>query len=180
MTEFATASTVPAHTIADAAGGDAAAFTRIVHAHHDDMVRICQVITGDPDAAQDAAQAAWPIAWQKLRSLREPDRLRQWLMAIAVNEARQTIRRRRQIQVVTIEVADLEWADTDPASRTADADLLAAVRRLTADERSILALRYVAGYDAVEIGRALGMSASGVRSRLSRIVARLREELQDD
>jgi len=58
--------------------------------------------------------------------------------------------------------------------------LLAAVRTLTADERSILALRYVAGFDAVEIGRALGLSASGVRSRLSRIVARLREELQDD
>ena len=180
MTEFATASTIPAHTIADAAGGDAAAFTRIVRAHHDDMVRICQVITGDPDAAQDAAQAAWPIAWQKLRSLRDPDRLRQWLMAIAVNEARQSIRRRRQIQLVSLDAADREWGGTDPAARTPDADLLAAIRQLTADERSILALRYVAGFDAVEIGRALGMSASGVRSRLSRIVARLREELQDE
>ena len=180
MTELATTSRIPARTIADAADGDAAAFTRIVRAHHDDMVRICQVITGDPDAAQDATQAAWPIAWKKLRSLRDPDHLRQWLMAIAVNEARQAIRRRRQIRVVTLEVADLEWGDTDPAARTADADLLAAVRTLTADERSILALRYVAGFDAVEIGRALGLSASGVRSRLSRIVARLREELQDD
>lgn len=180
MTQLASATTIPAHTIADAAGGDVAAFTRIVLAHHDDMVRICQVITGDPEAAQDAAQAAWPIAWTKLRSLRDADRLRQWLMAIAVNEARQSIRRRRQIRMVTLDVADLEWADSDPAARAADADLLSAVRHLTADERSILALRFVAGFDAVEIGRALGLSASGVRSRLSRIVARLREELQDD
>ena len=75
------------------------------------------------------------------------------------------------------------WAGTSPVPPSGSAaaeHLLAAVRQLTADERSILALRYVAGFDAAEIGRALGLSASGVRSRLSRIVARLREVLQDE
>ena len=53
------------------------------------------------------------------------------------------------------------------------------MRGLSAEDRALLALRYVAGFDATEIGRALGMSASGVRSRLSRLVARLRTELED-
>jgi DNA-directed RNA polymerase specialized sigma24 family protein len=37
----------------------------------------------------------------------------------------------------------------------------------------------VAGLDASEIGQALGLSSSGVRSRLSRLIAQLRTELDD-
>ncbi len=62
--------------------GDAVAFARIVAAHHDPMARLCFVICGDQDMAQDAVQAAWPIAWRKLGSLREAGNLRPWLVTI--------------------------------------------------------------------------------------------------
>ena len=65
-----------------AAAGDADALARIVGAYHDDMARIAFVICGDADLAQDAVQAAWPMAWRKLGSLREPERLRPWLMSV--------------------------------------------------------------------------------------------------
>ena len=174
--------TVPrgiAATVADAAAGDVAALARIVGAHHDDMARICYVICGDQDTAQDAVQAAWPIAWRKLRSLRDPERLRPWLMAIAANEARQILRRRRRYRVVEIEVADVGSDRFDPGARAGHVDLATALRRLTAEDRTLLALRHVAGYDATEIGREMGISASGVRSRLARLTARLRTELED-
>lgn len=57
---------IPATIVSAAAGGDAMAFAQIVRAHHDDMARVCRVVCGDPELAQDAAQAAWPIAWRKL------------------------------------------------------------------------------------------------------------------
>ena len=50
--------------------------------------------------------------------------------------------------------------------------------RLDPDERRLLALRYLAGLDSTQIAREIGLSASGVRSRLSRLVDRLREELR--
>ena len=56
--------------------GDQAAFARIVRLHHADMVRVCFVVAGDMDAAEEAVAAAWPIAWRRLGTLREPDRLR--------------------------------------------------------------------------------------------------------
>ena len=46
-------------------------------------------------------------------------------------------------------------------------------------DRTLLGLRYVAGFDATEIGVAMGMSASGVRTRLSRVLDRLRTEVDD-
>jgi RNA polymerase sigma factor (sigma-70 family) len=180
VSEAALPNAIPATIVAAAAAGDAMAFARIVRAHHDDMVRVCQVICGDPDLAQDAAQAAWPIALRKLSTLRDPDRLRPWLVTVAANEARQLLRRQRRDRVVPIDVADIHSDVADPASHPGDADLLAAIRLLPADERALLAMRYVAGFDATEIGRAIGMSPSGVRTRLSRLVTRLRKELGDD
>lgn len=80
--------------VAEAANGDEAAFARIVAAHHDDMARVAFVVCRDIHLAQEAAHAAWPIAWRKLATIRDPDKLRPWLMAIAANEARSLARRR--------------------------------------------------------------------------------------
>jgi RNA polymerase sigma-70 factor (ECF subfamily) len=175
-----TATVTQQRTLDAAMAGDVAAFAQIVRAHHDDMVRVCQVICGDPDLSQDAVQAAWAIAWRRLGSLRDPDRLRPWLISVAANEARQLQRRLRRDHVVAIDVVDVEADGSDPAIRAADADLLAAVRRLPAEDRALLAMRYVAGFDATEIADAVGISASGVRSRLSRLVLRLRTEIGDE
>jgi len=59
-------------------------------------------------------------------------------------------------------------------------DLQAALVRLEPAERGLLAMRYLAGLNAQEIGVATGLTASGVRTRLSRLVARLREDLDHE
>jgi len=180
VADVSTSGLIPAQTVADAVAGDTMAFARIVRAHHDDMARVCQVICGDPDLAQDATQAAWPIVWRKLGTLRDPEKLRPWLVSVAANEARQLVRRYRRDRVVSIDLADVRSDDSDPGRRWADDTLVAAIRRLPAEDRTLIALRYVAGFDATEIGRTVGLSSSGVRSRLARLVARLREEVDDE
>jgi RNA polymerase sigma factor (sigma-70 family) len=167
-------------TVADAIAGDRVALAQIVLAYHDDMARIAFVVCGDAELAQDAVQSAWPKAWRKLGSVREHDKLRQWLMAVAGNEARQLVRSRQGRRVVEIAAADIASSAGDPARRAAALDLGFALRGLSADDRAILALRHVGGYDATEIGRALGMAPASVRTRLARTIARLRKELTDD
>jgi len=62
---------------------DETAFTRIVARYHPDLLRIALVVCGDVDVAAEAAQAAWVVAWRRLRELRDPANLRPWLMSIA-------------------------------------------------------------------------------------------------
>src|SRR5687768_10021131 len=103
--------------VASAAAGDDLAFARIVSAFHDDMLRVCAFVAGDESVAEDAVQVAWSIAWRKLDSLRHPERLRPWLMRIAVNETKRSMarsRRRRGIEVAA-ELAGLPASD-DPAA----------------------------------------------------------------
>jgi RNA polymerase sigma-70 factor, ECF subfamily len=167
--------------VRSAARGDETAFAQLVARHHASMVRVAWVIADDADTALDAVQSAWAIAWRELHRLREPERVGTWLVAIAANEARAAMRRQRRRTLTEIPIST-EREDAsgggDPGQSIASVDLDRALRRLSPDERRLLALRYVAGYDSVDIGRMTGTSASGIRSRLSRLLERLRKDLE--
>ncbi len=161
-----------------AAAGDDTAFARIVNAHHEDMRRVCVVMTGDEQLAEDAVQAAWAIAWQKLGTLRQPDRLRPWLVSVAVNQAKDMLRGQRRTPAAGLDIATSRVSGgVDPATGIESLDLLAAMDRLEPDDRALVAMRYVIGFDATELAAAIGLSPSGTRTRLERVLARLRQEL---
>lgn len=181
MTGVATTAEPPtaAATIARAAAGDRVAFTQIVNAYHADMARVAYVVSGDPTIAEDAVQAAWSISWRKLGSLRDPDRLRPWLVSVAANEARQMLRRQHRTRIDEIDARPHADNLADPSDAIDRLDLVNALGHLKPEDRALVALRYVAGLGSDEIASLTGMSASGVRGRLSRVLARLRKELRD-
>jgi RNA polymerase sigma-70 factor (ECF subfamily) len=166
-------------TVRSAVQGDEVAFARLVAEHHAAMARVAYVICGDADVTRDAVQSAWAIAWRRMGSLRDPAQVRPWLIRIAANEAKQALRRRRREHVVDIS-SRLIGVDGDVPIALELADLEHALRRLSPDERSLLAMRYAAGLDSAEIARHVGLSASGVRSRLARLLDRLRSDLALD
>jgi RNA polymerase sigma-70 factor (ECF subfamily) len=170
----------PEGLVRAAVSGDELAFATIIDRHRASMTRVAYLVCGDADLAEESVQAAWPIVWQRLSSIREPDRLGAWLASIAVNEARQLVRRRRRRSVVESAMAIHESETApDPAHGVPDIDLARALSGLEPEDRALLALRYVAGLNSFELGRTLGMSPSGLRRRLARLLARLREELRD-
>lgn len=172
----------PEPMIRDAVAGDEVAFAQIVATYDDDLARVAYLVCGDLDLAHEATQAAWLRAWRKLSSLRDPDRLRPWLVAIAVNEARQVLRRRRRRAVREITMDDLETVAGTRSTDMVDErllDLRRVLAGLSPEDRGLVAMRYVLGLTSDEIGAAIGLTGAGVRSRLARLVARLREDLGD-
>jgi len=161
-----------------AAAGDDVAFARIVAAHHEDMRRVCVVMTRDEALAEDAVQSAWSVAWRKLASLKDPQRLRPWLVSIAVNQAKDMLRKRRRTLAFDLDASTARVSGgIDPATGIESLDLLAAMDRLDPEDRALIAMRYVAGFDATEISTAIGLSPAGTRTRLKRVIDRLRQEL---
>ena len=169
-----------ADTLASAAAGDEIAFQHIIAAHHEDLRRVCQAISGDHAIADDATQAAWLVAWKKLHKVHGPEQLRPWLMSVAVNEAKKLMsKRRRRAEVEVAADASGEPGGIDPATGVAAVDLRAAISRLDPDDAALLAMRYVAGFDSNELSKATGISPSGTRSRIERALKRLRKDLSD-
>ena len=167
--------------LASAAAGNEIAFRRSIADHHEDMRRVCRAIAGDDTVADEAVAAAWVVAWKKLDRVHGPAQLRPWLVSVAANEVRQLLRKRRRRAGVELSVdAATEPGGIDPDTGVAAVDLRAALARLHPDDAALLAMRYVAGFNSNERALATGISPSGTRSRIERLLKRLREDLGDD
>jgi RNA polymerase sigma factor (sigma-70 family) len=164
--------------LAAAVAGDEVAFRTIIATHHDDMRRVARYIARDGTLAEEATQAAWVIAWKKLSNVNGEENLRPWLVSVAANEAKRVLRKgRRRAEVEVVADASSEPGGIDPATGIDLMDFRAALARLDPDDRALLAMRYVAGFDSNELAVALGISPSGTRNRIERLRKRLQQEL---
>lgn len=160
--------------------GDTALDERAFEALFEDasamLLRLSIVICGDRDLAEDAVQGAWERAWQRRGDLRDADKAKAWLVAITANEARMLARRgrlRSRIESIFARVSSESTESIDGSS----IDLRAALARLSPEERTLLALRYIAGYTSPVIADITGSTPGVVRVRLTRIHRRLRRDL---
>jgi len=166
--------------------GDAAAYEDLVRAHQHIAFRTACLITGSAADAQEAAQDGFVKAWSALPRFRAGAPFRPWLLAIVANEARQCRRAAGRREGWTAR-AIAEHGQTDaavaPSAEVAVLDherrdaLLAALAELDERDREVLALRYLLDLPEREIAAVLDCRPGTVKSRLSRALARLREEL---
>lgn len=141
-----------------------------MHARIDAVYRVSFAITGDEADARDATQETFVAAWRQIRRLRDVERFDAWLQRVAVNSARMTLRaraRRRVREIPSGDVAALAAVvDRRPTDRT-DADRLGvALDRLPLDQRELLVLHHLEGYQVAEIAAILEIPVGTVKSRL--------------
>ncbi len=110
-----------AHLAVAAAGGDSVAFGAIYDRYADRLYDFCVGMLRDREAAADCVQDVFVTAATKLALLREPDRLRSWLYAIARHEAIGRLNARRR--------EDLTDTMPDQPSGEPDTEALAAPPR---------------------------------------------------
>ena len=168
-------------TVRRAAEGDEIAFARLVAAHHASMARVAFVIVGDTTVASDAVQAAWEIAWRRLRDLRDPDQVHAWLVAIAANEARGAIRRGRRRPVVDLSNSLDRLGDGDPAEGIDLVDLERALRRLKPEDRGLdRPLAMSRASIPRRSPRSSGVPPRACAHAFARLLDRLRTDLEHD
>src|ERR1700751_3344656 len=98
---------IVAAIVAGDPAGLAAAYDSYAAALH----AYCRSLLGEPADAADAVQDTFVIAAAKLGGLRDPDRLRPWLYAVARNECHRRLRGRAT--AAPLDDAD-EMADSAP------------------------------------------------------------------
>jgi RNA polymerase sigma-70 factor (ECF subfamily) len=155
--------------IASRAGrGDSAAFVQFVERYRAPLISYAYGLTGRRDDAEELAQEAFCRVWEKLPTLRQPDRIVSWLYRIAHNLAVSATRRPQgaPLPAEAVAVAD---SRPDPG-----ADVHRAVGSLPEPQRLVVSLRHFTGLSHEEIARTLNVPAGTVRSRLSRAYERLR------
>ncbi|KMO69675.1 RNA polymerase sigma factor [Mycolicibacterium chlorophenolicum] len=160
-----------------AAAGDPHALAAIYDRYADRLHDFCIGMLRDRDAAADCVQDTFCTAAARLAQLREPDKLRSWLYAVARNEALRRIRARRRERSVDAvpEVASSEAGPEVLAARSALADLVTeAAGGLSDRDRVVLELSYYHGLDGPELAEALEASPAAA----TKMVQRLRDTVE--
>jgi RNA polymerase sigma factor (sigma-70 family) len=135
--------------------------------------------------AEDVTQDAFLAAWQELPRLRDTDQFVPWLRRILVNRARDHHRgERRHLRPADLNAAlavvERRPGRTDPASEVdALTDLHRALATLTIDQRTVVALHYLADLTLPEVAAVLGIPTGTAKSRLNAALVVLRRRLGD-
>jgi RNA polymerase sigma-70 factor, ECF subfamily len=158
-----------------ARAGEVEAFESIVLAKGEPMFRTALAILGSEADARDATQETFINAWRGIGGLRNIDRFDAWLGRTLINQCRMVLRRRGRVR--EIDVAPT-LADRSAADFARDFD--EAFARISVDQRALLVLHHLHGYDVAEIGAWLGIPSGTVKWRLHRARRVLRNELERD
>jgi RNA polymerase sigma factor (sigma-70 family) len=163
---------------------DLESYDQLVREHQGIAFRTAYVITGSAADAEEVVQDAFVKAYRARGRFRSGAPFRPWLLAIVANEARNRRRatgRRARLSLQLAEERPSGGAAPSPEvallAREERAELLAAVDRLGEDQRAAVACRYFLGLSEAETAAVLGCRPGTVKSRLSRALARLEEEL---
>ena len=159
------------------------------------LAHYCAYHSGDRDAAEDLAQETLVEAWRNHHKLRDLDKSKPWLAAIARNICQRWGRARGReaarladttafAQSETLDQLDLLPDEIDLERDLERGELIALLDRALAllpnDTRDILVAHYVEGLPQSEIAARLGLTENAIAVRLHRGRRGLRELLAND
>lgn len=140
----------------------------------------CRTLLADPADAADAVQDTFVIAAAKLGALRDPDRLRPWLYAVARNECHRRLRGRAR-QAGLDEAGDMTDLSADVSEEAERGELrglvLAAIGGLNPGDREVIELNLRHDLDGADLADALGVPANQAHALASRARTQLERSL---
>lgn len=166
-------------------GNDRAAFCEIVTRYQNLLCSIAYAAIGDIKQSEDLAQEVFIEAWQKLDTLKEPEKLKAWLCGILRFKISHYVRKTKQQPIQSVEdIAQHELPDSAYPSEEINA-IDAQERHLlwemlsTVDlaYREPLILFYRQQHSVERVAEELDLSIDAAKQRLSRGRKQLKETI---
>jgi RNA polymerase sigma factor (sigma-70 family) len=165
-------------TVVEAArAGSPDAWTELVARFQDAAVAVALRWSRDPDAARDAAQEAFILAFGHLHELEDPAAFPAWFLRLV----RTACHRQRRCAAADLPLDHAVADRADPASvamsRLEAERVRAAVEALPEAERAVVALHHLGGLTHPEVAAFLGIGLSAAKKRAHVARRRMREVL---
>ena len=161
-----------AELVRAATAGDRGAFAAIYDRYADRLHDFCWSVLRDRDEAADATQDAFLVAAERLGQLRDPERLRPWLYAVARSQALHRVRARSRVAPEE-EMTELPDPASGPEQAAERSDLRElvwnAAAGLSERDRALLDLHLRHGLEGAELGQAMGVEPGHAYVLLSRL-----------
>jgi RNA polymerase sigma-70 factor (ECF subfamily) len=154
--------------------GDSEAFTQLVETYQTPVFHLCYRMLGDEQEAEDAAQETFWRAYQSLKRYDPQRSFATWLLSIAAHYCIDQ-RRRSKVPLMSLELLPEDGVpDSSPTPEKVvgkgqeDASIRQLLDYLAPQDKAAVIMRYWYDLSDEEIGKALSLSISAVKSRLFR------------
>lgn len=162
--------------LARMAAGDRTALAALYRAYQRPLGRFLARLTSRPDILQEVVNDCFWIVWQKAAEFRGDSRVSTWIFGIAYRCALKALRQHGEEAVD--HAIDDATAVADPGDDRELRDWLGkGLVRLSADQRAVLELAYVAGYSIEEIAAIQQCPVGTVKARMFHARVKLRHLL---
>lgn len=143
---------------------------------YQDLYRFALYTLGNPQDAEDAVSEAVTDAYQGFAGLKKQESFRPWMFRILTIKCKRKMKEyvNRPVQLESAEVAEFETEWEAEESQ----DVRNAYFTLSGQERLIISLSVFGGYTSREIGKALMLRDTTVRSKLSRALEKMEKILE--
>ncbi len=159
--------------------GDQRAFEMLAADAYTRLFRLAHGILRDGAKADDATQQALVSIWRSLPRLRDPARFEGWCCRLLVNACHDQVRRAPRWTSAATLPRSQEPLAYDAISPVAERDALEhALRRVSFDQRTVLAMRFLFDMTPDEIAETLTIPRKTVYSRLKRGVESMRAAME--
>lgn len=145
-----------------------------VDAYGSMLLRVCLTLLADKYDADDALQETFFRLFTKAPEFRDSEHRKAWLIRVAINICKDTLRRRNRETYLSLDDLD-EYGIAEN-----DLGVLDSVMLLPVIYREVILLHYIENYKVTEISDILGITEAAVKKRLQYAREKLRLEFDNN
>ncbi len=167
--------------------GDKSAFEKIYIELSPEIYAIVCEITQNKEEAQDLVQDCFVAAMENVSTLKEPDKIKNWLIRIAANKSRDYLKKKKPSILTEDQYSIIENLAEEDTAIIPDAsleteerieDVREILNSLTEDKRLCILLRYRYDMSYAEIAQELEITENAVKSRIFRAKEDIEKEAE--
>lgn len=165
--------------INDAQKGDSEAFTKLIYSIRMDLYKIARMRLDSNDDIEDAVQETIIDGFNSLKSLRNPNCFKKWIIKILINKCNKIYRQKRKNNISFEEIEAENYIGYNPIERTDDCmEFSFMLKSLNYNEKIAIILYYVEDYTTKEISKILKTSENTIKSRLRRAKIKMKQNYE--
>ncbi|MEQ6377490.1 sigma-70 family RNA polymerase sigma factor [Bacillaceae bacterium S4-13-56] len=157
--------------------GNDKAFTTLFQQYEQDIYRMAFVYMKNQPDALDVVQETAYRSFKSIKSLKEPQYFKTWLLKIAISCSLDLLRQQKKVVFLNPVIEDRL---TDEINEDIDLELTVRdlIEQLNAEEKSVVLLRFYEGFTLKEVSETLNIPLGTAKTILYRALAKLRKNLK--
>jgi len=161
--------------VKEAKNGNDEAFSKLIKMYKKELYLVAKSKLSQEDDIADCIQETILKCYKSLKHLKDNSLFKYWMLKILVNECYRLYKKNDRKEV-SIEANEMENVLTKDFNIDESIAFESIIKDLSEDEKMILTLYYVSGYNTKEIGKVLRKNDNTIRVKMMRAKNKLREK----